>query len=127
MIPPSTPFRFLTLLAAFLLWGCQSGKAIVDPIRRDTSLVVALNQMPELCLKQLYIRCSRGASQGSLSLGEVAACSQVYETLLQQGFGGDFHAFLGWSRLHPDDGPEIPFDHDSCSGQFPGLTPGYRP
>lgn len=49
-------------------------------------------------LKRMYLRCSSAALQQRIGTISVAACSVIYETLLQQVFGGDFLALFKWSR-----------------------------
>jgi hypothetical protein len=49
-------------------------------------------------LKQRYLACDRDASQRRLSGGEAAACSEVAERLLRDGFDGDLDRQLQWWR-----------------------------
>ena len=67
---------------------------------RETQFVSTLEELPEADTKALYLRCSSESLQGTLSTIEVALCSIVYETLLQDVFDGDFFALLDWSRNH---------------------------
>jgi hypothetical protein len=62
----------------------------------------AFEQLPEACLKALFMACDEDANRRILDPGSAAICSIGYEALLKRGFGGDFHALLGWWRSqHP--------------------------
>ena len=54
-------------------------------------------------LKTMYLHCSSAALHQRIGTISVAACSVIYETLLQQVFGGDFLALLRWSREQSHD------------------------
>jgi hypothetical protein len=97
-----------------LIGGCQTLVPAAKTPPQDP-LAAELKSAPEACLKQAYIRCSREASQRALDIGEAALCSMVCEALFSRCFGGDFHAFLAWSRQHPDDAPVEPWDPDACT------------
>ncbi len=49
-------------------------------------------------LKTIYLDCNARAMRGSVTGGEAAVCSVVYEELKKRAFDGDFEKFLAWSR-----------------------------
>ena len=64
---------------------------------RDAALSL-FEQLPERCLKALFMACAEDAGERILDFGSAAVCSIGYEALLKRGFGGDFHALVGWWR-----------------------------
>lgn len=106
--------RLFASLFLLLVGSCRTTTPDTTPPRPADPAIAHLARLPEPCLKQLYIRCSREASQRLLDFGTAAYCSTVYETLLKGSFGGDFQAFLAWSRQHPDDAPIGDLDADAC-------------
>jgi len=62
---------------------------------------VALEQLSDAQLKQLFLRCDRDASQRLLGLDEAIPCGMALDSLLRRGFGGDFDALLAWWREQP--------------------------
>lgn len=101
-------------LSALIVSGCGSPTKPIGANPRSALAAGHLDQLSEPCMKQIYIDCSREAGAGRLSFGEIAACSEVYETLLQRHFSGDFLRFLAWSRLYPDDAPAPPEGDEAC-------------
>ncbi len=69
--------------------------------------MVTIQQLSEPDLKAFYVHCARAAIQQALSRTETALCSVGYELLLTRSFGGDFTAFLAWSRGHTEEVSEI--------------------
>jgi hypothetical protein len=55
-------------------------------------------QMPEHCLKTMYMYCSAASEKAVLGRGPMIACSLGHEALLRRVFGGDFNALLAWWR-----------------------------
>jgi hypothetical protein len=84
--------------------GCSADLPQGNPIAERERTISSLKQMPESCLKSLFIDCSRAADESFLDLGSAAYCSMGYEALLSKGFGGNFHALLGWWRREHDPG-----------------------
>jgi len=81
----------------------------------ESPLVADLHRLPEQDLKAFYLQCNRAAMQTSLGSGGIALCSIGYEILLQRTFGGDFSAFLAWSRNQPSE------EHTSTPAARPAL------
>jgi len=77
---------------------CQAAALQEHPLADRAAALSSFERMPESCLKALFVGCSDAASQGLLDLGSAAVCSIGYEALLKRGFGGDFHALMGWWR-----------------------------
>jgi hypothetical protein len=84
--------------------GCQADVPQGNPIAERERTIFSLQQMPESCLKSLFIECSHSAGEHILDFGSAAFCSMGYEALLSKAFGGDFHALLGWWRRERDQG-----------------------
>jgi hypothetical protein len=49
-------------------------------------------------LERGYLACNRAALAQHLPSGHAGGCSEIYEQLLRQRFGGDFARLLQWSR-----------------------------
>jgi hypothetical protein len=84
--------------------ACRADLPQGNPIAEREGTIFSLQQMPESCLKSLFIECSHAAGERILDLGSAAFCSMGYEALLSKGFGGNFHALLGWWRRERDQG-----------------------
>lgn len=53
---------------------------------------------PSAALKVAFLRCERAAGGALLGPADAAACSNVYERLLEVGFGGDVKRLFAWWR-----------------------------
>ncbi len=95
-----TTFVFLLAAAGALTMLSIPAQSNDLPNGHETQFVSTLQELPEAETKSLYLQCSRAALQGTLGTMEIALCSIVYETLLQDIFDGDFFALLDWSRNH---------------------------
>ena len=106
-LPTRRTFRATVAAATlFAIVPIYAGAQALDVVVRHDGLAAQLEAIRESRLKSLYLGCSREALQRALGSGEAASCSIVYESLLRRGFGGDFMAFLAWSRAQRDDGIE---------------------
>jgi len=47
-------------------------------------------------LETAYWDCDYAATQGALGFGDATTCSQVFEALKKEKFGGDFKKFMEW-------------------------------
>jgi hypothetical protein len=95
-----TTFVFLLAAAGALTMLSIPAQSNDLPNGHESRFVSTLEKLPEAETKSLYLRCSSESLLGTLSTIEVALCSIVYETLLQDVFDGDFFALLDWSRNH---------------------------
>lgn len=67
--------------------------AAAAPVARTTV------EGPDLAsLKRDYLACEHEAAQRALGFGRAARCSQIYEALLREGFGGRFEELHAWWR-----------------------------
>ena len=74
---------------------------------------------PLAALKVDFLRCERAAGVALLGPADAAACSHVYERLLEVGFGGDFKRLLAWWRAQQAaavSNPIVPSEFDRGSG-----------
>ena len=78
--------------------NCRVAELPTHPMSQRGETLAWFEQMPERCLKSLFMECADAASERFLDLGSAAICSIGYEALLKQGFGGDFHALIAWWR-----------------------------
>lgn len=114
----SMVFRFMTILTAVMASWCASAQpgpaqagatecaaatSRIQPVAEHARVQAEFARLSGTCLKELYLRCSREASQGLLDFGAAALCSSGHEALLKGEFGGDFNALLAWWRVHRDD------------------------
>jgi hypothetical protein len=56
----------------------------------------AAGNMSPVEVEKAYWDCESLAAQGMLTLDDGADCSEIYEHLKAEKFGGDFHQFLAW-------------------------------
>ncbi|HWP11999.1 MAG TPA: hypothetical protein VNN06_09280 [Ramlibacter sp.] len=77
---------------------CRVAELPTHPLAQRGETLMWFEQMPEGCLKSLFMECAEAANERFLDLGSAAICSIGYEALLRQGFGGDFHALIAWWR-----------------------------
>lgn len=77
---------------------CRAPALPTHPLAQRGETLTWFEQMPEGCLKVLFMECAEAAGEQILDLGSAAICSIGYEALLKRGFGGDFHALIGWWR-----------------------------
>lgn len=82
---------------------CKVAASRIQAHSERTRVQAEFAQLSTACLKELYLRCSHGASQGLLGFGEATWCSFGHEALLKSEFGGDFNALLAWWQVHRDD------------------------
>ena len=78
---------------------CEAEPPEGHPLADREAAMSVYERMPESCLKALFVGCSDAAGRQLLDMGSAAMCSMGYEALLKRGFGGDFHALLGWWRI----------------------------
>ena len=83
---------------------CRVEGAPLDMLRDRAAIISRYEQLPELCLKDMFLACSEAAGETLLDGGSAAACSLNYEALLRRSFGGDFNALMVWWRAEVDDG-----------------------
>jgi len=98
-LPPS-------LIAAAVLAACSdipTQENCAEGPARSRANVSVSEHISDERLKAMYLHCSRAALHHRIGINSIAACSVIYETLLQQVFDGDFHALLAWSRKHRHD------------------------
>ena len=77
---------------------CRVPAAPAHPLADRVGVLSSFERLPDTCLKALFADCSDAAGEQLLDLGSAAICSIGYEALLKRGFGGDFHALMGWWR-----------------------------
>lgn len=74
----------MVALIAFTIGSAEPGNA--DPV-----------QVPSVePLKEMYIECEQRALSQLLPSGDIARCSEVYETLKLRAFGGDWIRLRDW-------------------------------
>ena len=56
------------------------------------------HQLPDGCLKTMFMQCSAASEKEVLGMGTVMECSLGYEALLKRVFAGNFDALLAWWR-----------------------------
>jgi hypothetical protein len=84
---------------------CRAPGLQTHPLVDRGAALLSFEQLPEGCLKALFIECAEDAGVRILDLGSAAICSVGYEALLKRGFGGDFHALVGWWRRQNSETP----------------------
>lgn len=82
---------------------CKVAMSRMHPHAERSRVQAEFTQLSTTCLKELYLRCSREASQSLLGFGEATWCSFAHEALLKGEFGGDFNALLAWWQVHRND------------------------
>lgn len=100
--------RWVVLVAALGMAGpveaqaptaeCGADPPDVAPLADRAAALESFERLPESCLKALFVVCADAAGRQLLDMGSAAMCSISYEALLKRGFGGDFHALMGWWR-----------------------------
>jgi hypothetical protein len=83
----------------FASTACETPSGLTHPLLDGDGELSHFVQLPEHCLKTMYLYCS-SAPQTSLGRGLIMACSVGYEALLRRVFDGDFGALLAWRRSH---------------------------
>jgi hypothetical protein len=76
----------------------RAGSPTVDSAAPRDPLRGRIERLSVNEVKQFYLGCSGSAMRGLLDSAETALCSIGYDVLLNRHFGGDFHAFLAWSK-----------------------------
>lgn len=77
---------------------CRVPALPAHPLAARSASISWFEQMPESCLKVMFMECAAATREHILDLGSATFCSVGYEALLKRGFGGDFHALMGWWR-----------------------------
>lgn len=77
---------------------CRVPELPAHPLVARSASITWFEQMPESCLKAMFMECAAATREHILDLGSATFCSVGYEALLKRGFGGDFHALMGWWR-----------------------------
>lgn len=78
--------------------ACHLQASPVHPLLDRDGTLSRYEQLPQHCLKAMFMRCTAEANQQILDFGSAAACSIGYEALLKTGFAGDFQALMAWWR-----------------------------
>lgn len=78
--------------------ACHVPASEAHPLQDRDGALSRYEQLPQHCLKAMFMRCAAEASEQMLDLGSAAVCSIGYEALLRRGFAGDFHALMAWWR-----------------------------
>jgi len=84
--------------------ACQVQPSEAHPLMDRDGALSRYEQLPQHCLKAMFMRCAAEASEQLLDLSDAAVCSLGYEALLRRGFAGDFHALMAWWRTQRRDG-----------------------
>lgn len=77
---------------------CELPAAAIDPLGDRAGVLAQYEQLPRVCLDEIFIACTAASSQALLDFGSAAVCSFGYEALLKRGFGGNFRALMAWWR-----------------------------
>lgn len=77
---------------------CEVQPSQVHPLLDRDGALSRYEQLPQHCLKAIFMQCAAQASEQLLDFGSAAACSIGYEALLKRGFAGDFQALMAWWR-----------------------------
>jgi hypothetical protein len=77
---------------------CRAPELPAHPLAARSASMTWFEQMPESCLRTMFMECAAAAHSHLLDIGSATFCSVGYEALLKRGFGGDFHALIGWWR-----------------------------
>jgi len=72
------------------------------PLADRSDALARYEQLPQYCLKAMFMQCAAQANEQVLDFGSAAACSIGYEALLKRGFSGDFQALMAWWRTQRD-------------------------
>jgi hypothetical protein len=78
--------------------GCQVPPSQVDPFFDREATLSRYEQLPQYCLKAMFMQCAAQANRQVLDFDSAATCSIGYEALLKRGFSGDFQALMVWWR-----------------------------
>jgi hypothetical protein len=91
--------------ADFASAACEVPSRPAHPLMdRDGGLSQYI-QLPEHCLKTIYMYCSAASEQAVLGYDAVMVCSLGHEALLKRVFNGDFNALLAWWQSHREPMP----------------------
>lgn len=83
--------------------NCPPPDLPAEPLSARSASISWFEQMPESCLKFMFMACAAATREHVLDLGSATFCSVGYEALLRRGFAGDFHALMGWWRSQRDE------------------------
>lgn len=78
--------------------SCQVQPLQAHPLVDRAATLSRYEQLPQYCLKAMFMQCAAQANEQVLDFGSAAACSIGYEALLKRGFSGDFQALMAWWR-----------------------------
>lgn len=87
--------------------GCQVHPSQVDLFFDREAALSRYEQLPQYCLKALFMQCAAQANRQVLDFDNAATCSIGYEALLKRGFSGDFQALMAWWRTQRGEGGPI--------------------
>lgn len=99
--------RYAIAFAAIAAWpavalsqtaDCRTPALPAEPFAARSASISWFEQMPESCLKAMFMDCAAATREHVLDFGSATFCSVGYEALLKRGFGGDFQALMGWWR-----------------------------
>ena len=76
--------------------SCEAALPPGGVIGDRSGAIASMENLPQSCLKEMVIECSRNADTAVLDLDTAAVCSTGYEALLRKGFGGNFKALIAW-------------------------------
>ena len=62
----------------------------------------AFGGMPASEVEKVYWDCEFMATEGRISLDHAAGCSELYEHLKKEKFGGEFERFLVWWKANKE-------------------------
>ena len=82
--------------------ACDVQPSQAHPLADRAGALARYEQLPQYCLKAMFMRCAAQANEQVLDFGSAAACSIGYEALLKRGFSGDFQALMAWWRTQRD-------------------------
>jgi hypothetical protein len=82
---------------------CKVAASRIQPHAERARVQAEFAKLSATCLKELYLQCSREASQNLLGFSEASSCSFGHEALLKGEFGGDFNELLTWWQAHRGD------------------------
>jgi hypothetical protein len=87
--------------------GCQVQPSEVDPFFDREATLSRYEQLPQYCLKAMFMQCAAQANRQVLDFDSAANCSIGYEALLKRGFSGDFRALMAWWHTQRDKGDPV--------------------
>lgn len=82
--------------------ACDVQPSQAHPLADRAGALARYEQLPQYCLKAMFMQCAAQANEQVLDFGSAAACSIGYEALLKRGFSGDFQALMAWWRTQRD-------------------------